>query len=86
MSTKGLDVSALALDATGRVVLGDPELEHIAALASVTLAAGLNRRCSGTNPRNCVNSNCDGSINNDSCSNSGGCDNTNNYGCENHVA
>lgn len=69
MSNTRLDIANLGLDALGRIVLSDDQLEGFEDAADI-VSAGANTSCVGTT--------------NSSCSN-GSCSNSSNVNCTNHV-
>lgn len=79
-----VELSAISVEADGRVVLGDPELLQLEqALADTIIAGGANPNCQGTNQPQCTNTGaCGGSVNT-TCTNTATCDNSTNWTCQN---
>jgi len=84
MSKSGFDVSAISLDADGRVILNDSELDAVAAAPNLISAGadGVNHNTGCTNRANCTNTSnahctnsagqCEGASNSTQCTPGGG--------------
>ena len=77
-----LNIENIRLDPTGRVELGDEDLERLEKSQDLIVAGGTNLICTGTNSQ-CSNGGwCRGSTSNDYCSNGGSCGGSTNENCD----